>query len=84
MSVEPQRFGEKLHQLRTYRQLSMQQLASLVGYSSHGYISELEAGKKLPTVELVLKLARLFDIPTDVLLKDELDFDFPIAGEPRE
>jgi transcriptional regulator with XRE-family HTH domain len=40
---------------------------------AHGYISELETGKKLPTVEMVLKAARLFDVTTDQLLKDELD-----------
>ncbi len=51
----------------------MQRLAQLMGLTSHGYISELESGKKLPTVEFVLRLARLFDVTTDELLKDEIE-----------
>lgn len=67
------RFGEKLNKLRTQRKLSMQSLARLMGLIAHGYISELENGKKLPTVEFVLRLARLFNVTTDELLKDEIE-----------
>jgi len=69
------RFGDKLHALRVARNLSLQQLASALGYSAHGYISELEAGKKLPTAHLVLNVARFFNVSTDQLLKDELDVE---------
>jgi transcriptional regulator with XRE-family HTH domain len=53
--------------------MTLQELASSLGYVTHSYLSELEAGKKTPTAELVLKLSRLFDVPTDQLLKDELE-----------
>jgi len=66
------RFGEKLHALRTQRGLTLKELANALVYIAHGHISELEAGKKLPTVEFVLKVAELFDVTTDQLLKDEL------------
>lgn len=69
------RFGEKLNKLRTRHKLSMQSLARLMGHTAHGYISELENGKKLPTVEFVLRLARLFNVTTDELLKDELELE---------
>ena len=46
-----------------------------MGLTSHGYISELESGKKLPTVDFVLRLARLFDVTTDELLKDEIELE---------
>lgn len=68
-----QRFGEKLRTLRVSRGLTLQQLARALGFTAHGYISELENGKKQPTAEIVLKTARLFDITTDELLKDELE-----------
>lgn len=68
-----QRFGEKLHTLRTKHNMTLKELAQAVGHSAHGYISELESGKKKPTAEFVLKIARLFNITTDKLLKDELD-----------
>ena len=51
----------------------MTQLAEELGYKAHGHLSEIESGKKLPTAGLALKVARLFDVTTDVLLKDELE-----------
>ena len=71
-----QRFGQKLHTLRVGRGLTLKDLAKALGYTAHGYISELEAGKKVPTVELVLGVARLFEVTTDQLLKDELELKF--------
>lgn len=68
-----QRFGEKLHTLRVRHDMTLKQLASELGLTAHGYISELEAGKKMPTAEFVLNVARLFDVTTDELLKDELE-----------
>lgn len=69
------RFGQKLHFLRTRDKLTLQQLAHKLGLSAHGYISELENGKKLPTVEFTLKVSRLFGVTTDDLLKDEIDLN---------
>lgn len=73
--VKITRFGEKLHRLRRQRKLSLQSLAKLTGYTAHGYISELENGKKLPTVEFVVRVARLFSVTTDELLKDEIELE---------
>lgn len=70
-----QRFGEKLRILRTQRGMTLKELALELGLTAHGYISELESGKKKPTAELVLNVARLFDVSTDQLLKDELDLN---------
>jgi transcriptional regulator with XRE-family HTH domain len=68
-----QRFGEKLRTLRVRRGMTLKELAGELGLTAHGYISELEAGKKLPTAEFVLNVARLFEVTTDELLKDELE-----------
>lgn len=70
-----QRFGEKLRTLRTGRQMTLKELASALGLTAHGYISEIEAGKKKPTADFVLKVARYFEVTTDQLLKDELDVE---------
>lgn len=69
------RFGSKLRFLRTREGLTLQQLAIKLGLSAHGYISELENGKKIPTVEFTLKVARLFSVTTDELLKDEIELE---------
>jgi len=57
------------------RGLTLKELALALGHAAHGYISELEAGKKLPTAELVLKVAHLFNVTTDQLLRDDLELD---------
>ena len=70
-----QRFGEKLHVLRTRRGLTLKELAGRLGYTAHGYISEIESGKKSPTAEFTLKVSDFFKVTTDQLLRDELDLD---------
>jgi len=70
-----QRFGEKLRALRTGKQMTLKELASALGLTAHGYISEMESGKKKPTADFVLKVARYFKVTTDQLLKDELDVE---------
>ena len=67
------RFGEKLRILRTRRGLTLKQLAETLGHASHTYLCELETGKKTPTAELVLHIARIFDTTTDSLLRDDLE-----------
>jgi transcriptional regulator with XRE-family HTH domain len=57
--------------------MTLKELARRLGYAAHGHLSELEAGKKIPTTEFVLKVARFFDVSTDCLLKDELEIDAP-------
>lgn len=68
-----ERFGEKLRILRIQHGLTLQQMATELGYATHAYISELESGKKVPTAALVLKVSRKFGVSTDELMKDELD-----------
>jgi transcriptional regulator with XRE-family HTH domain len=66
------RFGEKLRALRLSRGLTLSELATELGHRTHSYLSELEAGKKIPTVEFVLNVAHLFKVSTDELLRDDL------------
>ncbi len=70
-----QRFGEKLRTLRQQRSITLQELARELGFNSHSYISAIEFGKKQPSVELVIKIANLFGVSTDQLLKDDLEVD---------
>lgn len=69
------RFGEKLRTLRNYHQLTLAQLAERLGYTTHSYLSEIEAGKKQPTAQLALKIALLFDCTTDELLRDDRELN---------
>ena len=57
--------------------MTLKELAVALGHAAHGYISELESGKKLPTVELVLSVAQLFGVTADELLRDDLELKMP-------
>ncbi len=77
------KFGEKLQNLRIHRGMTLVQLAQALGYTTHSYLSEIESGKKQPTVELVIRVARLFDVTTDELLRDEIEITIPEAQTRR-
>lgn len=70
-----QRFGEKLRTLRKRRGLTMEELALEMGLTAHGHISNVETGKKKPSLEFVLKVAGIFEVSLDQLLRDELELD---------
>jgi transcriptional regulator with XRE-family HTH domain len=57
--------------------MTLRALTDALGYTAYSYLSEVETGKLQPSVDLVLKVARFFDVTTDQLLKDELDVDDP-------
>jgi transcriptional regulator with XRE-family HTH domain len=66
-------FSDRLRELRLHRHLSQRQLADLLGVASRAYIGGLEAGNgKLPSLELVVRIADLFEVSTDYLLQGSL------------
>lgn len=65
------RFGEKLRALRNQQGLTLRQLGEMLEVD-HSYVARLEKGEKIPNVAMVLKVSRIFDVSTDVLIKDEL------------
>lgn len=69
------RFGEKLRLLRQYHGLTLVKMANQLGYKTHSYLSEVEAHQKIPTAQFILKVAILFEVSTDELMKDELEID---------
>jgi transcriptional regulator with XRE-family HTH domain len=68
-----QRFGEKLRMLRKRRKLTMRALATELDFQSHGFIGDLESGRKHPSLELAVKIADLFGVSLDQLARDELE-----------
>jgi len=71
-------FGEKLHQLRTARGFSQEQLAQKLGVSRQA-ISRWELEEVMPDTANVLAVSRLFDVSADYLLREEClsDDDIP-------
>jgi len=74
-------FGEKLYHLRVANKLTQDELAQKLGLSSRGYVSNLESGRKQPSLELVPRIADFFGVTTDYLLRDDIPVEPPAAPE---
>jgi transcriptional regulator with XRE-family HTH domain len=68
------RLSEKLRILREQQGLTQGQLAKQLGIS-RAYVNLFESGRRMPGTELMLKIANIFGVSVDVLVRDELDLD---------
>lgn len=68
--------GPRLRALRQQRGTTLTQLAELTGISV-STLSRLESGSRKPTLELLLPLARAYQVALDELV------DAPATGDPR-
>jgi transcriptional regulator with XRE-family HTH domain len=55
--------------------MTVRELTSALGYTGYGYIHGIEIGKNKPTIELVVRVALLFNVTTDQLLRDDLEVE---------
>ena len=69
-----ERFGEKLRVLRTKRELTTRQLAAILEVSN-GYVTQIENGSKTPSAGVIVKIADVFEVSIDRLMRDELGLD---------
>ena len=67
MKVYPS-FGAAMRRLRVERGLSQEELAEKMDMTSNAHISRLENGKKLPSLEMVFRLADALDIKASKLI----------------
>ncbi len=70
-----QRFGEKLRTLRKRHKMSQQRVATALGIKSDAFISEIETGKRKPSLAFVLRVAELFGVTPNHLLLDDVELD---------
>jgi len=68
--------GPRLRALRQQRGVTLTELSASTGVSV-STLSRLESGQRRPTLELLLPLARLHQVPLDELV------DAPATGDPR-
>ena len=68
------RFGEKLGILRQRRGLTVRQLGDMLGVHNT-YVSQLEKGRRVRNAEMILKIAAIFGVTTDQLMRDDLELD---------
>lgn len=66
LNVRQPDFGRRLRELRTRRGLSQKELAN--GVVDPSYISLLESGSRVPTLDVVIQLAQVLEVPITSLL----------------
>jgi transcriptional regulator with XRE-family HTH domain len=64
-----QNIGKVLRGLRKQRELSLNDLAGLSGVS-RSMLSQMETGRSVPSVMVLCKIARTFDVPISTFLKN--------------
>lgn len=68
----PRLFGAKLRYLRRQHSLIQADLAAELQGASQAHVSNLEAGRFEPSLDLVIHVADLFGVATDYLLRDTI------------
>lgn len=68
-------FGEHITQLRKSKKWSQEQLAKEVG-SSRVMIGNYERGDHTPSIEVVIKIAKAFNVSVDFLIGDSINSSF--------
>ncbi len=66
-------FGSTLRHLRVQYGISQTDLARRLGLARQAYISNLEAGRKEPSPNIVVQVADIFGVTTDYLLRTPPD-----------
>lgn len=69
-------FGEALRLIRAFHDVNQSDLAAQLGVS-RSYLSEIESGKKTPSLELLKRYASHFDLSLSTLVLFSERFDEP-------
>ena len=73
-------FGEKIKHLRNKNHLTQKQLGLALGFSENSAdirIAQYESGERMPREDILRKMAKIFNVPLEVLI-------VPVLSEPRE
>lgn len=68
MSNEAKKLGDNLKRIRTEKGFSQTDIAKSLGVS-RGFVSNIENGKRNPTLSTITRLASAVGVTTDELLK---------------
>ena len=71
--------GKRIKELRLSRGLTQKQLAELIGLQNT-MLSFYEVGDRYPSLEILIKLARTFNVTTDYLLGVEKTETIDVSG----
>jgi transcriptional regulator with XRE-family HTH domain len=72
-------FGDKLRYLRHQHTISQADLGRRLG-TKRAHINNIEAGRRAPSLDLVLKATDVFGVTTDYLLRDTIPVELVTAS----
>jgi transcriptional regulator with XRE-family HTH domain len=73
--VDSQSIGENIRQIRTQRNLRLEDIAGRAGYTK-GYLSKIEQGKSTPSIATILRLASALGVePSTLMQSGDADAD---------
>ena len=70
--------AEKITRLRKQKGWSQEELASRLNISRQS-VSKWESTASIPDLDKIIKLSEVFDVSTDYLLKEEIDYNVAIT-----
>ena len=73
MAIDYEKLGKRIKHFREQKGISQDELGNLV-WVNNVHISNIETGKKAPSIDLLIELANALGISTDDLLVDSLTF----------
>ena len=71
MAIDYEKLGKRIKHFREQKGISQDELGNLV-WVNNVHISNIETGKKAPSIDLLIELANALEISTDDLLVDSL------------
>lgn len=71
----PQLLGVKIKYLRKQHNMTQQHLAQQLGLRTQAHISHIEAQRHEPSLEVLVRVAHVFGVTTDYLLRDTISTD---------
>lgn len=88
IKVRPARLAEKLLQIRLRLNLTQTELFERLNYRFSplfiGHISDIELGKRVPSIPMLLCYARLAGISLESIVDDEMELPVRLANEPDQ
>ena len=64
------KLGFNIARIREKSGLSQSDLARMLGYTGHAYISRVESGAKAPSMKFVLSVAQILEVPPKEFFED--------------
>ena len=73
MAIDYESIGRRIKRYRTDKGMSQDELGQIV-FVNNEHISRIEAGKKYPSLDLIVMIANALDVSADDLLTENLKY----------